>query len=77
MKRRTFMITILQHSLDLYCDTSGLRKYRFERGEGLEGYSLGNLLLTALTDLKGDLMEANKKPIALPSCRKTHVRRLV
>jgi uncharacterized cofD-like protein len=38
--------------------SSELFQYRFERGEGLEGHSLGNLLLTALTDLKGDFMEA-------------------
>ncbi len=38
--------------------SSELFQYRFERGEGLAGHSLGNLLLAALTDLKGDFMEA-------------------
>lgn len=31
-----------------------LLQYRFENGHGLTGHSLGNLLLTALTSLKGD-----------------------
>jgi uncharacterized cofD-like protein len=35
-----------------------LFQYRFEKGDGLTGHSLGNLLLTALTDLKGNFMEA-------------------
>src|SRR5712691_11043380 len=32
---------------------SQLFAYRFEAGEGLAGHSLGNLLLTALTDITG------------------------
>lgn len=35
-----------------------LFQYRFKKGDGLIGHSLGNLLLTALTDLKGNFMEA-------------------
>ena len=37
-----------------------LFQYRFEKGAGLTGHSLGNLLLTALTDLRGDFIEAIK-----------------
>lgn len=37
---------------------SDLFQYRFEKGDGLAGHSLGNLLLTALTDLKGNFVEA-------------------
>ncbi len=29
--------------------------YRFKKGEGLNGHSLGNLILTALTDMYGDV----------------------
>ena len=32
--------------------------YRFSSGDGLEGHSLGNLLLAALTDLRGDFHSA-------------------
>ncbi len=32
--------------------------YRFEKGEGLKGHNLGNLLLTALQDMTGDTTEA-------------------
>lgn len=35
-----------------------LFQYRFEKGTGLTGHSLGNLLLMALTDLRGDFIEA-------------------
>jgi uncharacterized cofD-like protein len=35
-----------------------LFQYRFEKGNGLQGHSLGNLLLTALTHLKGNFLEA-------------------
>ena len=38
-------------------DTGAARKlfeYRFEKGSGLSGHSMGNLLLTALTDIYGD-----------------------
>jgi uncharacterized cofD-like protein len=33
-------------------------EYRFSRGLGLRGHSLGNLFLTALTDLTGDFAQA-------------------
>lgn len=32
--------------------------YRFEKGEGLKGHNLGNLLLTALQDMSGSTAEA-------------------
>lgn len=32
--------------------------YRFEKGNGLKGHNLGNLILTALQDLTGDTSEA-------------------
>ncbi len=35
-----------------------LFQYRFEKGEGLEGMSFGNLFLTAMTGLKGNIDEA-------------------
>lgn len=38
-------------------DTGAARKlfeYRFDKGSGLSGHSMGNLLLTALTDIYGD-----------------------
>lgn len=31
-----------------------LFQYRFEKGEGLKGHSLGNLLITAMAMLTGD-----------------------
>jgi uncharacterized cofD-like protein len=37
---------------------SDLFQYRFEKGNGLNGHSLGNLLLTAMTHLKGSFLEA-------------------
>ncbi len=33
-------------------------EYRFTKGEGIEGHSLGNLFLTALTDITGNFEEA-------------------
>lgn len=36
-------------------------EYRFDRGEGLAGHSVGNLLLTALTDLTGGMDRAIKE----------------
>jgi uncharacterized cofD-like protein len=42
-------------------DTSMLRKlfeYRFKKGVGLNGHSLGNLLITALRDITGDEVKA-------------------
>ena len=38
--------------------SSDLFQYRFQRGDGLIGHSFGNLLLAALTDMKGNFMEA-------------------
>ena len=35
-----------------------LFKYRFTNGEGLEGHSFGNLFLTALYDITGDMVSA-------------------
>ncbi len=43
--------------LALSPDTSSLRElfeYRFSKGKGLNGHSLGNLFLTALRDIKGE-----------------------
>lgn len=37
---------------------SGLLQHRFEKGEGLQGHSFGNLLLAALTQLTGSFIEA-------------------
>jgi len=37
-----------------------LLNYRFEKGNGLTGHNFGNLLLTALTDISGDEVEAVK-----------------
>ena len=52
--------------------------YRFDQGEGLAGHNLGNLLLTALTDIAGDfqtaILEASKvlkvRGLVLPSTLK-------
>lgn len=38
--------------------SSDIFQYRFGKGDGLAGHSLGNLFLTALTDLKGNFAEA-------------------
>lgn len=38
-----------------------LFNYRFDRGVGLEGVTLGNLILTALSDIKGSQREAIEK----------------
>lgn len=35
-----------------------LFQYRFQDGDGLKGHTVGNLLLTALSQLRGDFMEA-------------------
>lgn len=35
-----------------------LFQYRFSRGEGLEGHSLGNLIIAALVDIRGGFAEA-------------------
>lgn len=48
-------LVALSHDEDLL---SRLFQYRFRAGRGLQGHSLGNLLLTALTDLTGDFGSA-------------------
>lgn len=45
-----------------------LFQYRFKAGEGLNGHSFGNLFLTAMTDITGDLegaIEASSKVLAV------------
>ena len=45
-------------------DSHALRElfeYRFKKGEGLNGHSLGNLFLTALTDITGNEDKAIKE----------------
>jgi len=37
---------------------SNLLQHRFDKGEGLQGHSLGNLLLAALTQITGSFLEA-------------------
>lgn len=37
-----------------------LMQFRFERGDGLEGHNLGNLLLAALNHMRGSMVEAVK-----------------
>lgn len=37
---------------------TALFQYRFEGGDGLEGHALGNLMLTALTEVTGDFTRA-------------------
>ena len=52
---------IRQSLVALSSSTSTLRKlfsYRFEKGEGLVGHNFGNLFLTALADLYGDMGKA-------------------
>lgn len=48
-------LAALSDNSDVFSD---LFQYRFGKGDGLSGHSLGNLLLAALTDLKGNFMEA-------------------
>ena len=48
-------ITALADDEDL---VNKLVKYRFKNGEGLEGHSFGNLFLTALYDITGDMVSA-------------------
>ena len=48
-------ITALADDEDL---VNKLFKYRFKNGEGLEGHSFGNLFLTALYDITGDMVSA-------------------
>lgn len=37
-----------------------LLKYRFSKGQGLQGHNLGNLLLTALSEMRGSMTQAVK-----------------
>lgn len=46
-----------------------LFRYRFGRGEGLRGHSMGNLLLTALTSLEGDFLAAIERAERMLRCR--------
>lgn len=54
----------LRQSLAALAESQGeewIRKillYRFEKGNGLKGHNLGNLILTALQDMTGDTSEA-------------------
>jgi len=48
-------ITALADDEDL---VNKLFKYRFNNGEGLEGHSFGNLFITALCDITGDMVSA-------------------
>lgn len=57
----------LRQSLAALAESEGeewIRKlllYRFEKGEGLKGHNLGNLILTALQDMTGSTSEALSK----------------
>ncbi len=46
-----------------------LFQYRFKRGEGLEGHSFGNLFLTALCAITGDMVRAVKESSNVLSIR--------
>ncbi len=46
-----------------------LFKYRFRNGEGLEGHSFGNLFLTAMCDITGDMASAVKASANVLSIR--------
>ncbi len=46
-----------------------LFQYRFIKGEGLVGHSLGNILITALDQMTGDFYEAIKQAEKLVGCR--------
>lgn len=50
-------ITALADDEDL---VTKLFKYRFKNGEGLEGHSFGNLFLTAMCDITGNMVSAIK-----------------
>jgi uncharacterized cofD-like protein len=43
---------------DRESDLTALLQFRFEGGEGLSGHALGNLMLTALTEVTGDFTKA-------------------
>ena len=46
-----------------------LFKYRFKNGEGLEGHSFGNLFLTALCAITGDMVQQLKESSNVLSIR--------
>lgn len=46
-----------------------LFQYRFKKGEGLEGHSFGNLFLTALCSITGDMVRAVKESSRVLSIR--------
>lgn len=46
-----------------------LFQYRFRNGEGLEGHSFGNLFLTALCSITGDMVRAVKESSNVLSIR--------
>ena len=46
-----------------------LFQYRFKNGEGLEGHSFGNLFLTALCSITGDMVRAVKESSSVLSIR--------
>ncbi len=59
-------ITALADDEDLI---TKLFKYRFDNGEGLEGHSFGNLFLTALCDITGNMVSAVKASANVISIR--------
>lgn len=59
-------ITALADDEDL---VTKLFKYRFKNGEGLEGHSFGNLFLTALCAITGDMVSAVKESSNVLSIR--------
>ena len=59
-------ITALADDEDL---VNKLFKYRFTNGEGLEGHSFGNLFLTALYDITGDMVSAVRASSRILSIR--------
>ena len=53
-------------------DNLTLRKlfnYRFEKGNGLSGHTIGNLIMMALSDMEGDELGAIKKASHLFNCK--------
>ena len=55
----------IRHCLTALADdedlVTKLFQYRFDNGEGLEGHSFGNLFLTALISITGDMVRAVKE----------------
>ena len=49
--------------------SSDLFQYRFPAGEGLNGHSMGNLIIAALVDLKGSMVDAIKYCSAIMGIR--------